>query len=154
MNQLHDQVERILPLVRTPGAYVGGEWNICRKQVTADTLRVVLVFPDTYAIGMSNHGMQVLYAAMNRRKDWACERVYTPWPDMEELLHAENLPLYSLETFTPLGQFDVIGFTLQHDLCYSNVLTILDLGGIPLLTEDRPLEAPLVIAGGPCAGWP
>ena len=100
---------------------------------------------------MSNHGLQVLYDVMNRRDDWACERAFTPMEDMEQLLREHHLPLYSLETFTPLSAFDVLGFTLQYDLCYSNVLTMLDLGGIPLLADERTLEHPLVIAGGPCA---
>jgi radical SAM family uncharacterized protein len=147
-------VRRLLPRVQTPGQYLGGELHAVRKDHGAVRGKVCLAFPDTYAIGMSNHGMQVLYAAMNRRDDWACERVYSPWPDMEALLRTENLPLHSLETFTPLDQFDVLGVTLQHDLCYSNVLTILDLGGIPLAAEQRSLEMPLVIAGGPCAQNP
>ncbi len=147
-------VQRLLPRAQTPGQYLGGELHAIRRDHREVRGKVCLAFPDTYAIGMSNHGMQVLYAAMNRRNDWACERVYAPWPDMEELLRAEKLPLYSLETFTPLHQFDVLGFTLQHDLCYSNVLTILDLGGIPLGAEERSLDMPLVIAGGPCAQNP
>ncbi len=147
-------VRRVLPRVQTPGQYLGGELHAVRKDHGAVRGKVCLAFPDTYAIGMSNHGMQVLYSAMNRRDDWACERVYAPWPDMEKLLRAEDLPLYSLENFTPLDQFDVVGFTLQNDLCYSNVLTILDLGGISLVAEDRAPEAPLVIAGGPCVQNP
>lgn len=147
-------VRRLLPRVQTPGQYVGGELHSVRKDHAAVRGKLCLAFPDTYAIGMSNHGMQVLYAAMNRRADWACERVYAPWPDMEALLRAENLPLYSLETFTPLHQFDLLGLTLQHDLCYSNVLTILDLGRIPLAAEERTLQMPLVIAGGPCVQNP
>lgn len=147
-------VRRLLPRVQTPGQYIGGELHSVRKDHAAVRGKLCLAFPDTYAIGMSNHGMQVLYAAMNRRADWACERVYAPWPDMEALLRAENLPLYSLETYTPLDQFDVLGLTLQHDLCYSNVLTILDLGRIPLAAEERTLQMPLVIAGGPCVQNP
>ena len=147
-------LQRVLPRVQTPAQYLGGELHAQAKDHGAVRGTVCLAFPDTYAIGMSNHGMQVLYAAMNRRDDWACERVYAPWPDMEALLRAEKLPLYGLETFTPLERFDVVGFTLQHDLCYSNVLTILDLGGIALDAADRPLEAPLVVAGGPSAQNP
>ncbi len=147
-------VRRLLPRVQTPGQYLGGELNAIRKDHGTVRGKVCLAFPDTYAIGMSNHGMQVLYAAMNRRTDWACERAYTPWPDMEALLRDEGLPLYSLETFTPLDRFDVLGFTLQHDLCYTNVLTMLDLGKVPLAAEERDLTMPLVIAGGPCAQNP
>ncbi len=156
LNQtLKDQVvRRLLPRVQTPGQYLGGELHAAAKDHRGVQGKLCLAFPDTYAIGMSNHGMQVLYAAMNRREDWACERVYAPWPDMETLLRQEKLPLYSLETFTPLSQFDVLGFSLQHDLCYSNVLTILDLGRIPLAADERTLQMPLVIAGGPCAQNP
>ena len=93
--------------------------------------KLCLAFPDAYSIGMSHHGLQVLYDVMNRRDDWACERAFCPLADMEQLLREHRLPLYSLETFTPLAAFDVLGFTLQYDLCYSNVLTMLDLGGIP-----------------------
>jgi radical SAM family uncharacterized protein len=103
---------------------------------------------------MSHHGLQVLYDVVNRLPDWACERVFCPWPDMERLLREHELPLYSLETFTPLDQFDVLGFSLQFDLCYSNILTILDLGRVPLVAAQRGPEHPLVIAGGPCAQNP
>lgn len=116
--------------------------------------KLCLAFPDLYTIGMSNHGLQVLYHVMNRRDGWACERVFAPATDMEQLLRQRRLPLFSLETFTPLGSFDVLGFTLQHDLSYTNVLTILDLGGIPVNASQRALEHPLVIAGGPCVQNP
>ncbi len=145
---------RVLPRVKTPGQYVGGELNAVVKDHSRVRGKLCLAFPDTYAIGMSNHGLQVLYHAMNRREDWACERVFAPWPDMEEGLRRNGLPLYSQETFTPLDRFDVVGFTLQYDLGAVNVLTILDLGGIPLRSEDRKRSHPLVIAGGPCAQNP
>jgi radical SAM family uncharacterized protein len=103
---------------------------------------------------MSHHGLQVLYSAMNARDDWYCERVFAPQPDMEQELRRSGLPLYSLETFSPLSDFDVVGFTLQYELCYTNILTMLDLGGIPLRAEHRSLNDPLVIAGGPCAQNP
>lgn len=147
-------VARLLPRVHTPGQYIGGELNAVVKDHRSVRGKLCLAFPDTYAIGMSNHGLQVLYTAMNRRTDWVCERAFTPWPDMEALLRQESIPLYSLETFTPVGRFDVVGFTLQYDLCYTNVLTMLDLAGIPLAAEERTLEHPLVIAGGPCAQNP
>lgn len=152
---LKDLVTRqILPRVKTPGQYVGGELNAVVKDHSQVRGKLCLAFPDTYAIGMSNHGLQVLYHAMNRRADWACERVFAPWPDMEEALRRHRLPLYSLETFTPLPCFDVLGFTLQYDLSATNVLTILGLGGIPLRSQDRTLDHPLVIAGGPCVQNP
>ena len=147
-------VARLLPRVSAPGQYIGGELNAVAKDHRAVRGKLCLAFPDAYTIGMSNHGLQVLYNVMNRRPDWACERAFTPWPDMEALLRQEQIPLYSLETFTPVGQFDVVGFTLQYDLCYTNVLTMLDLAGIPLVAEERTVEQPLVIAGGPCAQNP
>ena len=137
--------------MQTPAQYIGGEWNAVVKDHRAVRGTLCLAFPDAYSIGMSHHGLQVLYDVMNRRDDWACERAFTPLADMEQLLREHRLPLYSLETFTPLAAFDVLGFTLQYDLCYTNVLTMLDLGGIPLAAEERTLEHPLVIAGGPCA---
>lgn len=144
----------VLPRVQTPGQYVGGELNAVVKKRDRVRGRMCLAFPDAYTIGMSHHGLQVLYHVMNRRADWACERVFAPLPDFERELRRAGLPLYSLETFTPLAEFDVLGFTLQHELSYANVLTILDLGGIPLRGEERELEHPLVIAGGPCAQNP
>jgi radical SAM family uncharacterized protein len=147
-------VSRILPRVQTPAQYLGGELNSVVKDHATMRGKLCMAFPDTYALGMSHHGMQVLYTLMNSRKDWLCERAYTPWVDMEKELRAAGLPLYSLETFTPLHEFDIIGFTLQYEIGATNVLTMLDLGGIPLRGEERLLDAPLVIAGGPCAQNP
>ncbi len=141
-------VSRILPKIQTPGQYVGGELNSERKDHRTTRGTVCLAFPDTYALGMSHHGLQVLYSLMNA-EGWACERVFTPLPDFEAALRRHGLPLYSLETFTPLNQFDVLGFSLQYEICYTNVLTMLDLGGIALHAEDRGPDDTLVIAGGP-----
>jgi radical SAM family uncharacterized protein len=150
-----ERVERtILPRVQTPAQYVGGELNAVVKSGDGLRGRMCLAFPDAYTIGMSHHGLQVLYAAMNRRADWACERVFSPGRDMETLLRQTGLPLWSLETFRPLRQFDIVGFSLQYELSATNVLTILDLGGIPLRSSERTGEDPLVIAGGPCAQNP
>jgi radical SAM family uncharacterized protein len=143
-------VDRLLPRVQTPAQYTGGEWNAVAKDRCAVRGRLCLAFPDTYSIGMSHYGLQVLYDVMNRRADWACERAFCPMGDMEQLLREHRRPLWSLESFTPLAEFDVLGFTLQYDLCYSNVLTMLDLGGIPLAARERTAAHPLVIAGGPC----
>ena len=149
-SQLKDLVlRRLLPRVQMPAQYIGGELGAVVKDHRAVRGTLCLAFPDTYSIGMSHHGLQVLYEVMNRRDDWACERVFAPWADMEQLLRENEIPLYSLETFTPLNRFDVLGFTLQYDLCCTNVLTILDLGGIPLSAQQRTLDHPLVIAGGP-----
>jgi len=147
-------IRKVLPSVQTPGQYVGGELNAVRKDHRRLRGKLCLAFPDAYAIGMSCHGLHVLYSVMNRRDDWCCERAFAPGVDMESLLREHRLPLYSLETFTPLAEFDVLGFTLQHELCCTNVLTMLDLGGIPLRAEQRSLHHPLVIAGGPCAANP
>ena len=156
LNQsLKDFVEsRLLPHVAMPAQYVGGELNAVRKDPRSVKGRLCLAFPDTYTIGMSHHGLQVLYTLMNRRDDWACERAYTPWIDMEQQFRKNNVPLYSLETFTPLAEFDVLGFSLQYEICYTNLLTMLDLAGIPLRAEDRSIEHPLILAGGPCAQNP
>ena len=145
---------RALPNVRTPSQYVGGEHNMIRKDHRDLVGKLCLCFPDTYTIGMSHHGLQVLYSLMNARHDWACERAFTPWIDMEEQLRKHRLPLYSLETFTPLVDFDVVGFTLQYEISYTNILTMLDLAGIPPRAADRTFEHPLIIAGGPCAQNP
>jgi radical SAM family uncharacterized protein len=147
-------VAQVLPRVRQPAQYIGGEVNMVRKDHRRLRGRLCLAFPDTYNLGMSHHGLQVLYTLMNRRDDWACERAFTPWHDMEQALREHSLPLYTLETFTPLHEFDVVGFSLQYEIGATNVLTMLDLGRIPLLTSDRTLADPLVIAGGPCAQNP
>ena len=153
--QLKTQLDRhILPNVITPAQYLGGEHNIIRKDYADIRGKLCLAFPDTYTIGMSHHGFQILYTLMNSLDEWACERAYAPWIDMEQQLRAANLPLYSLENFTPLCEFDVLGFSLQYEICSTNVLTMLDLGNVPLHSDERTMDHPLVIAGGPCAQNP
>ncbi|MFQ5688123.1 MAG: B12-binding domain-containing radical SAM protein, partial [Candidatus Scalindua sp.] len=155
MNNFRSYVEnKILPFVETPGQYIGGEWNSIKKEYNSIDVKVVLAFPDTYAIGMSHQGMQILYGLLNERKDTACERVFAPWYDMEAALRKHDIPLYSLETFRPLGKFDIIGFSLQYEMSYTNVLNMLDLAKIPLRREERTEKDPLVIAGGPLALTP
>jgi radical SAM family uncharacterized protein len=144
----------VLRHVQMPAQYVGGERNIVVKEGTSGLGRICLCFPDAYTIGMSHHGLQVLYTLMNRRDDWFAERAFTPWPDMEQRLRQHGLPLYSLETFTPLSEFDVVGFSLQYEISSPNVLTMLDLGGIPLHAVDRSIDHPLIVAGGPCCQNP
>ena len=151
---LKEAVLRILPRVQTPAQYLGGELNAVVKDHRQVRGKICLAFPDAYTLGMSHHGLQVLYTIMNSDPQWACERAFTPWIDFEKELRQAKLPLYSLETFTPLSQFDVVGFSLQYEICYTNVLTMLDLGGIPLHAKDRTLDHPLVIAGGPGAQNP
>src|SRR5215468_12426438 len=143
------ELDAILPLVEKPARYVGGEWNAIRKSPSELEARIALCFPDTYEIGMSHLGLKILYSLLNKRERWQAERVYAPWPDMEAKLREREVPLLSLESFTPLSWFDIVGFSLQYELTYTNVLTMLDLGGIPLRTRDRNVGDPLVIAGGP-----
>jgi radical SAM family uncharacterized protein len=141
-------LDHVLPRVETPGQYVGGERNQIVKDPASVDLRVALAFPDTYAVGMSHLGLQILYNMLNRRDDVAAERVFAPWIDMEDELRRRALPLYTLESFTPLGEFDVVGFSMQYELCYTNFLNMLELGGIPVETEKRSLGDPVVIGGG------
>lgn len=147
-------MSKVLPKVRTPGQYVGGEKHSVVKEKTAVQGRVCLAFPDTYTLGMSHHGLHVLYSLVNADERWACERAFCPFPDMEAELRQQGIPLYSLETFSPLAEFDIVGFSLQYEVCYTNILTMLDLAGIPLHALDRADDAPLVIAGGPGAQNP
>lgn len=156
MKDLRAEYGRILPEVTNPAQYVGGEWNsvVKRRGEGGVDLTFCLAFPDTYAVGMSHTGTQILYGAINRRPDVAAERAFTPWVDMEKKLREAGLPLVSLETFTPLSEFDIVGFSLQYEMNYTNVLTMLDLGGIPLPASERTMDDPLVIAGGPCALHP
>ena len=152
--KLKDAVSRFVIKAQTPAQYMGGELNSIVKDHRRVKGKLCLAFPDTYTLGMSHHGLQLLYTIMNRDERWACERTFTPWFDFEALLREHQLPLYSLETFTPLHQFDLLGFSLQYEVAYSNILTMLDLGQIPLHGVDRGMDQPLVIAGGPGAQNP
>jgi radical SAM family uncharacterized protein/radical SAM-linked protein len=143
--------ERLLPLVEKPGRYLGNERGAILKDPAAVRLRFALAFPEVYEIAQSHLGLQILYDVLNRRPEVAAERVYAPWPDLERLLRARRLPLVALESHLPLADFDVIGFSLQYELTYTNLLTMLELGGIPLRADARTADDPLVIAGGPCA---
>src|SRR5829696_5070990 len=142
-------LDLILPTVEKPARYTGGEWNSIRKRPEEIKAHIALCFPDTYEIGMSHLGLKILYGLLNKPEGWAAERVYAPWPDMEARLRQHDIPLLSLESYTPLSDFDIVGFSLQYELTYTNVLTMLDLGRIPLRTSERTLDDPLVIAGGP-----
>ena len=142
----------ILQSVAKPARYVGGEWNSITKPLPPegpDLIRFAFCFPDTYEIGMSNLALRILYDLINKRTDTWCERCFAPWTDMEEQMRSLGLPLFSIESKTPLSEFDLVGFTLQYELSFTNVLNMLDLGGVPLLTADRDERHPLVIAGGP-----
>ena len=137
----------ILYRVEKPSRYVGGELNEVIKDPKEVDIRFGFCFPDVYEVGMSHLGSRILYHVLNQRKDTYCERVYAPWPDMEKLMRENNIPLYALETKDPINEFNFLAFTLQYEMSYTNILNMLNMGGIPLRTE----KDPLVIAGGPCA---
>lgn len=145
------EVEKILQYVQKPARYVGGELNSVVKDKDKIDLRYAFCFPDTYEIGMSHLGMKILYGLVNDRDDAWCERVFAPDNDMEEQMRKNNVPLFALESGDYLTDFDIIGFTLQYELSYTNVLNMLDLAGIPLLSKDRTELTPIVCVGGPCA---
>lgn len=148
---LMEQLEQILSLVQKPARYTGGEWNIIRKDWAKVDVKVAFAFPDVYEVGMSHLGLQILYHIVNSRTDALMERVFAPWLDMEEIMKDSDLPLFSLESHRPVRDFDVFAFTLQYEMCYTNVLNMLALARIPLRSGQRGEEYPLVIAGGPCA---
>lgn len=145
------QLEPLLYRVEKPARYIGEEMNMVRKEITPDMVRYGFAFPDVYEVGMSHLGMHILYQLKNSQPDMICERVFAPWPDMEALMRENQVPLHTLETFTPVKELDFLGFTLQYELSYTNILNMLDLGNIPLLSKDRTAEDPLILAGGPCA---
>ncbi|MDY0221759.1 MAG: TIGR03960 family B12-binding radical SAM protein [Desulfobacterium sp.] len=144
-------IQELLPLVEMPSRYLGNEANTIKKERSSVDLTFALAFPDLYEIGTSHFGMQILYTILNQEPKIAAERVFTPAPDMEELLRESRTPLCSLESRTPLADFDIIGFSLLYELNFTNILTMLDLAGIPFYANQRPDTFPLVIAGGPCA---
>src|SRR5438067_3480984 len=144
-------LDRLILSAQKPSRYVGGEWNAVKKDLRQATVTWALAFPDTYEVGMSNVGFRLLYHALNERPDVACDRVFMAWADVESALKAEGLPIFSIESRAPLVAFDVLGFTLQFELCYTTVLAMLELAGIPLFAKDRRREDPLILGGGPCA---
>ena len=137
--------------VQKPARYTGGEPGCVYKDKKDVQLRFAFCFPDTYEVGMSFLGMKILYEILNDRKEFWCERVFMPWVDMKAEMERQNIPLYALESKDPLSEFDVVGFTLQYELSYTNILAMLQLGDIPLLASQRGEDAPFVVAGGPCA---
>ncbi|MDK0625388.1 TIGR03960 family B12-binding radical SAM protein [Clostridium perfringens] len=141
----------ILYRVEKPSRYVGGELNEVIKEPKEVDIRFGFCFPDVYEVGMSHLGSRILYHVLNQRKDTYCERVYAPWPDMEKLMRENNIPLYALETKDPINEFNFLAFTLQYEMSYTNILNMLNMGGIPLRASERTEKDPLVIAGGPCA---
>ena len=151
-NEWYDRISRdLLPRVQQPAQYIGGEINQIRKEHRAGDVTVALTFPDTYTIGMSHLGLQILYEALNRTESVIAERVFCPWLDAAEVMRRESVPLFSWESRRPVRDFDILGITLQHELSYSNVLFLLDLAGITFRAVERAEEEPLVIGGGPLA---
>lgn len=140
----------VINAVMKPARYTGNELNAVKKEHEKVDFTIALALPDVYEVGMSNLGLKILYQVLNNRTDIAAERVYSPWVDMEEKMRENNIPLYSLETFTPIRNFDVVGFSLQYEMSYSNVLNMLDMADIPMMTADRTEADPFVIGGGPC----
>ena len=147
-------LQRILPTVQKPARYTGGEFNEIKKDPAQVRVRVAFCFPDTYEIGMSNLGMRILYGVMNRMDGVWCERVFTPWADMEAAMRAHQLPLWALESQDSVKDFDMIAFTIGYEMAYSNILNMLDLAGVPLRSKDRPGLKNIVFAGGVCANNP
>lgn len=147
---LSERIDSVLLNVEKPVRYLGGEFGSVEKDPAKVDVRYAFLFPDVYEVGMSHLGMKILYHLINRREDAWCERVFSPWVDMERQMREQGIPLFSLESRTPVGAFDLLGITLQYEMCYTNILSALDLAGIEL-HADRRTEGPFVICGGPCA---
>lgn len=143
--------EEILLKVEKPARYIGGEYNAVVKNPDQVDVRIAMCFPDVYEIGMSHLGMQILYDMYNKREDIWCERVFSPWTDLHAIMKQEQIPLFGLESQQPIKDFDFIGITIQYEMCYTNILQILDLAQIPMLASERSEEDPIIIGGGPCA---
>ena len=143
--------EACLKRVQKPARYIGNEFNSVHKEITDDTVSFAFCFPDVYEVGMSHLGMKILYHMLNEREDTVCERVFAPWEDMENEMINEDIPLLSLESYIPVKDFDIVGFTLQYEMSYSNVVNMLKLARIPLRSRERDENAPFICCGGPCA---
>ena len=140
----------ILLKVDKPARYLGNEVNAVQKEVTPEMIRFAMCFPDVYEIGMSYLGIQIIYDMMNRRDDVYCERVYSPWTDLDAIMRERQIPLFALETQDPIKDFDFLAITIQYEMCYTNILQVIDLSQIPLMAKDRTEDDPIVIGGGPC----
>ena len=141
----------ILLTVEKPARYIGGEINMVRKNPAEVDVRFCMCFPDVYEVGMSHLGIQIIYDMLNSRNDVYCERVYSPWPDLDKIMRERRIPLFALESQQPVKNFDFLGITLQYEMCYTNILQVLELSGIPLFSKDRGEDVPIVIGGGPCS---
>ena len=142
--------DEILLTIDQPARYIGGELNMVEKDPASVDIRFAMCFPDVYEIGMSHLGIQILYDMFNRREDVYCERVYSPWPDLHKIMKEQHIPLFALESQQPVKNFDFLGITIQYEMCYTNILQILDLSQIPLHADERGEDMPIVIGGGPC----
>jgi radical SAM family uncharacterized protein/radical SAM-linked protein len=151
---VRSRLEPLLPQVERPGRYVGLERNVTRKDLSACAVTVALAFPDTYEIGMSHTGLKILYEIVNRREGFACERVYAPWVDLEAKMRDQGIPLFTVESFASVADFDVLGFSLQAEVNYSNILNMLELAGLPVWQRERRQTDPIVLGGGPCTANP
>ena len=143
--------DEILLTVEKPARYIGNEYNMVVKDKSSVDIRFCMCFPDVYEIGMSHQGIQILYDMFNRREDTYCERVYSPWTDLDKIMREKNIPLFALESQDPVKEFDFLGITLQYEMCYTNILQVLDLSRIPLMAMERGEKDPIVIGGGPCS---
>ncbi|MEW6423592.1 MAG: TIGR03960 family B12-binding radical SAM protein [Bacillota bacterium] len=148
---MNPEIEKVLTRVQKPARYVGGEWNAVRKDWAQTPVKIAFAFPDVYEVGMSHLGLQILYHVVNQRDDALMERTFAPWVDMEKEMRRHGIPLFTLESHRPIKDFDLLAFTLQYELTFTNVLNMLDLAGLPLRSAERSARHPLVIAGGPCA---
>ena len=142
--------DEILLSIDKPERYIGNEVNMVRKNPDDVDIRFAMCFPDVYEIGMSHLGIQILYDMFNRRDDVYCERVYSPWLDLDKVMREKDIPLFAIESQDNIKDFDFLGITLQYEMCYANVLQVLDLSKIPLIASERSDSDPIVIGGGPC----
>ena len=142
--------DEILLQIEKPARYIGNEVNSVMKEKEKVEIRFAMCFPDVYEIGMSHLGIQILYDMFNKREDTWCERVYSPWTDLDKVMREQHIPLFALESQEPVKNFDFLGVTIQYEMCYTNILQILDLSGIPLQAKERTWDDPIVIGGGPC----
>ena len=143
--------DEILLSVEKPARYIGGEINMEEKDPNDVDIRFCMCFPDVYEIGMSHLGIQILYDILNRRDDTYCERVYSPWVDLDKLMREKKIPLFALESQDPIKDFDFLGITIQYEMCYTNILQVLELSQIPYICQGPTEDDPIVIGGGPCS---
>ena len=143
--------DEILLNIEKPARYIGNEVNMVVKDPESVDIRYAMCFPDVYDIGMSHLGIQIIYDLLNKRDDVYCERVYSPWVDLDKIMREKNIPLFALESQDSVKDFDFIGITLQYEMCYTNILQLLDLSQVTLLSKDRGEDEPIVMGGGPCS---